>query len=119
MTLENLLCKVTADFDVESNSTIAGPSRSALPSPSIPVGPSPRFSEPVSPRFSSPPSPLISVAMNLTSQSRSLTKEMLIAIIERDIHRKLFRLSGDENLINRTARSLHPLKVLAYIDSSQ
>lgn len=102
MTLDNMARKVTADFDIDGPSyTNASVSRSALPSPSIPVGPSPRFSGPVSPRFSSPPSPLITVAMTLTSQTRSLTKEMLQTKIERDLHRKLFRLSTDENLINQ------------------
>lgn len=100
MTLDNLACKLTANFDIEGGPSTSL-SRSALPSPSIPVGPSPRFSEPLSPRFSSPPSPLITVAMTLTSQPRSLTKEMLQAKIERDVHRKLFRLSTDETLINR------------------
>lgn len=107
MTLDNMARKVTADFDIDGPSyTNASVSRSALPSPSIPVGPSPRFSGPVSPRFSSPPSPLITVAMTLTSQTRSLTKEMLQTKIERDLHRKLFRLSTDENLINRMIASM-------------
>jgi hypothetical protein len=117
MTLDNMARKVTADFDIDGPSyTNASVSRSALPSPSIPVGPSPRFSGPVSPRFSSPPSPLITVAMTLTSQTRSLTKEMLQTKIERDLHRKLFRLSTDENLINRMIASTRiappPLGVL-------